>query len=249
VWADHFRRSRIHSTDTGREPAGDVSQKEISKPPRRPPSGFDSTATSCLLIQTISQLVQLPTARKGRCRPPCRLLIVERRQRRFRIHRRDQPIKAEHLSLSLKEAYLKGPIKRGAPPQQLRSAFWPGPGRARQLSDVEGRQRHEADGDQPIGRKHEPYWRGRLGALGTPGGGRRAHVENTTSLRNRLDDSISSFAADRFSTLVTSALVGLRRSSQRASVVTKPGSAILWSPRVGRICSMVGSSVLLLWVG
>jgi hypothetical protein len=59
------------------------------------------------------------------------LLIVERRQRRFRIHRPDQPIKAEHLSLSLKETYLRGPIKRGAPPQQLRSAFWPGPGRAK----------------------------------------------------------------------------------------------------------------------
>jgi hypothetical protein len=48
-------------------------------------------------------------------------------------HRRDQPIKAEHLSLSLKETCLKGPIKRGPPPQQLRSAFWPGPGRARQF--------------------------------------------------------------------------------------------------------------------
>ena len=51
---------------------------------------------------------------------------------------------------------------------------------------------------------------------------------------------VGSFAPIASSTLVTSALVGLRRSSQRASVVTKPGSAICWSPRVGRIWSMVG---------
>ena len=44
---------------------------------------------------------------------------------------------------------------------------------------VEGWQRHEADGDQPIGRQHEPYrWSG-LSALGTSGGRRRAHVEDT----------------------------------------------------------------------
>jgi hypothetical protein len=45
---------------------------------------------------------------------------------------------------------------------------------------VEGRQRHEPDGDQPISRQHEPYWRGRLGALGAPSSGRRAHIKSTT---------------------------------------------------------------------
>jgi hypothetical protein len=45
---------------------------------------------------------------------------------------------------------------------------------------VEGGQRHEADGDQPIGRQHEPYGWGRLGALGMPSGRRGAHIENAT---------------------------------------------------------------------
>ena len=64
---------------------------------------------------------------------PMSLLISERRERRFRIHCRDQPIKAEHLSLSLKETCIKDPIKRAVPPQQLRGAFWPDPGSARQF--------------------------------------------------------------------------------------------------------------------
>ena len=54
-------------------------------------------------------------------------------ERRFRIHRRDQPIEAEHLSLSLKETCIKDPIKRAVPPQQLRGAFCPDPGSAMQF--------------------------------------------------------------------------------------------------------------------
>jgi hypothetical protein len=52
-------------------------------------------------------------------------LISERGERRFRIHCRDQPIKAEHLSLSFKEAGFEDALKRAVPPQQLRGAFWP----------------------------------------------------------------------------------------------------------------------------
>jgi hypothetical protein len=64
---------------------------------------------------------------------PCRLLIGERGQRRFRIHRRDQLIEAEHLSLSLKETGLEDPIKRAVPLHQLGRAFWPDSGSARQF--------------------------------------------------------------------------------------------------------------------
>ena len=64
---------------------------------------------------------------------PSRLLISERGERRFRIHCREQPIKAEHLSLSLKETYIKDPVKRAVPPQQLRGAFRPDRAGARQF--------------------------------------------------------------------------------------------------------------------
>jgi hypothetical protein len=60
-------------------------------------------------------------------------LIGKRWQRRFRIHRRDQPIEAEHLSLSLKETCIKDTIKRVASPQLLRGAFRPDAGRAGQF--------------------------------------------------------------------------------------------------------------------
>jgi hypothetical protein len=70
-------------------------------------------------------------------------LTSERGERRFRIHRRDQPIKAEHLSLSLKETGLKDSIKRAVPPQQLRCAFWPDPNSARQFARRVTPQRNE----------------------------------------------------------------------------------------------------------
>jgi len=60
-------------------------------------------------------------------------LISEGGQRRFRIHRRDQPKKAERLSLSWKKTGIKDAIKRAVPPQQLRCAFRPYSGRARQF--------------------------------------------------------------------------------------------------------------------
>ena len=60
-------------------------------------------------------------------------MIGERGQRRVRIHRRDQSIKAKHLGLSLKETGLKDAVKRAVPPQQLRSAFRSDPGSARQF--------------------------------------------------------------------------------------------------------------------
>lgn len=66
-------------------------------------------------------------------RPLYRLLIREQGPRRCRIHRRDQPIEAEHLSLGLKEICLKDPIKRAVASHQLRGAFWLNPGCARQF--------------------------------------------------------------------------------------------------------------------
>jgi hypothetical protein len=60
-------------------------------------------------------------------------LIGERGQRRFRIHRRDQPIEAQHLSLSLKETGCDNSLERAVTSDQLSGAFWLNPGRARQF--------------------------------------------------------------------------------------------------------------------
>jgi hypothetical protein len=64
---------------------------------------------------------------------PCRLLIGEQGQRRFRIHCRDYPIEAEHLSLILKEAGFEHPVKAAVPSQQLSGAFWFDSGSAKQF--------------------------------------------------------------------------------------------------------------------
>ena len=64
---------------------------------------------------------------------PMSALDLQAKAARLRIHRRDQPIKAEHLSLSLKKTGIKDPFKRAVPPQQLSSAFRPDPGCARQF--------------------------------------------------------------------------------------------------------------------
>jgi hypothetical protein len=58
-------------------------------------------------------------------------LICKRGERRFRIHSRDQPIEAERLPLSCEQTGVEDAIKRSVPPQQLRSAFRPDPGRSR----------------------------------------------------------------------------------------------------------------------
>ena len=60
-------------------------------------------------------------------------MIGKRGKRRFRIHRRNQPIETERLSLSLKETSFEDAIKRAVPLHQLSGAFWPDPGRARQF--------------------------------------------------------------------------------------------------------------------
>src|ERR1700722_9969049 len=74
-----------------------------------------------------------PKCARGSRLRPMSALNHECGERGFHIHCRDQPIKAEHLSLSSKEACAKDPIKRAIPPQQLRGAFWPDAGRARQF--------------------------------------------------------------------------------------------------------------------
>ena len=74
---------------------------------------------------------------------PCRLLIGERGQRRSRIPYRDQPIEAEHLSLSLKETGLQDPIKRAVPLHQLSGAFWSHSGSAKQFVRRITAQRNE----------------------------------------------------------------------------------------------------------
>ena len=54
-------------------------------------------------------------------------------ERGFHIHCRDQPIKAEHLSLSLKEIGFEDALKRAVPLYQLSGAFWSNSGSTRQF--------------------------------------------------------------------------------------------------------------------
>jgi hypothetical protein len=60
-------------------------------------------------------------------------LISEWGERRFRIHRRDQPKEAEHPSPGLKKTGLMDPIKRAVSSQQLSGPFWPDSSGARQF--------------------------------------------------------------------------------------------------------------------
>ena len=57
----------------------------------------------------------------------------QQRQRRRRIHRGDELIKAEHLRPSLKQTGVKDAIKRPVSPHQFCSALWPNSRRAGQL--------------------------------------------------------------------------------------------------------------------
>jgi hypothetical protein len=70
-------------------------------------------------------------------------LIREQGERRFRIHCCDQPLEAEHLSLSWKETGFEDAIKGAVPLHELSGAFWSGTGGTRQFVGRIAAQRNE----------------------------------------------------------------------------------------------------------
>ena len=79
-----------------------------------------------MVVGNAERYVSIGQNSKNVCRVPTGMTEFKAvSARRFRIHRRNQPIEAERVSLGLKKTGIKDAIKRTVPPQQLRCAFRP----------------------------------------------------------------------------------------------------------------------------